>query len=488
MSELPQGWLDTTFGAIADIKLGKMLDQAKNRGEPTSYLRNVNVRWGHIDLTDILEMPMSSMERASLDIQDGDLMICEGGEPGRAAVWDQGANSLSFQKALMRMRPFGGINSHLLAAYLRNISSSGELQSYFTGTTIKHLPQQALSCVQVPLPPLPEQQRIIEKVDSLSAKSARARDHLDHIPRLVEKYKRAVLAAAFRGDLTREWRIHATSNRVSVDALEERRKAAWSTLSTQSRYSDPDEIDWRPDIDLPAGWEWASVDQLSFLIQYGTSAKTSDDGNGVAVLRMGNLQDGELDSSSLKYLPSDHGEFPKLLLQPGDVLFNRTNSAELVGKTAVYVGEPHHASFASYLIRIKMCGLKPRLLSAYINSAIGREWVASVVNQQVGQANVNGTKLRRLGVPVMPTDEQSEIEASIRSAFTWIDRLAKEATSAHKLVDCLDQAVLAKAFRGELVPQDPNDEPASVLLERIKAERAEAIPQAGRRGRVRKMT
>jgi type I restriction enzyme, S subunit len=100
------------------------------------------------------------------------------------------------------------------------------------------------------------------------------------------------------------------------------------------------------------------------------------------------------------------------------------------------------------------------------------------VNQQVGQANVNGTKLRQLGIPIMPSEEQVEIARHIESAFNWIDRLASEATSARKLIDHLDQAVLAKGFRGELVPQDPSDEPASVLLERISAERATAPARA----------
>jgi type I restriction enzyme S subunit len=342
---------------------------------------------------------------------------------------------------------------------------------------------------ELPFPPLAEQKRIVAKIDSLTGKSKRARDHLDHLPRLVEKYKQAVLAAAFRGDLTREWRADVAPNGVSVEALEDQRQAAWSSLPTRSRYDVPDEIEWRPDIGLPTGWAWASIDQLSYLIQYGTSAKTSDDEDGVAVLRMGNLQGGELDLSSLKYLPSDHQEFPELLLQSGDVLFNRTNSAELVGKTAVYIGQPDQASFASYLIRIKMSGLKPRLLSAYINSALGREWVASVVNQQVGQANVNGTKLRRLGVPVMSPNEQEEIQRRIETAFSWIDRLASEATSARNLIDRLDQAFLAKAFRGELVPQDPADEPASVLLERIRAGRG-ATPKMkrGRKGQVQTTT
>ncbi len=128
----------------------------------------------------------------------------------------------------------------------------------------------------------------------------------------------------------------------------------------------------------------------------------------------------------------------------------------------------------------------PTLVSGFINSLFGREWVASVVNQQVGQANVNGTKLRQLGIPVMPIEEQAEIVRRIEAAFSWIERLASDANSARKLIDHLDQAVLAKAFRGELVTQDPKDEPASVLLERIKAERATPQRSTGARGRPRR--
>ncbi|MBS7705204.1 restriction endonuclease subunit S [Chelatococcus asaccharovorans] len=478
MSGLPKGWAYAAFGDVVEIKLGKMLDKSKNRGDLTPYLRNINVRWGHFSLTDVSEMRVTAEERSAFSIRDGDLLVCEGGEPGRNAIWNYGRTKLTFQKALMRIRPHGKISPYLLSAYLRKSYVAGQLEPSFTGTTIRHLPQAALSEIRIPLPPLPEQRRIVAKIDSLSAKSKRARDHLDHIPRLVEKYKQAVLAAAFRGDLTREWRHKFSAESPTVADLEWQRENA---KNANSRRSPAESYDWRPDISLPAGWMWASVDQLAHIIQYGSSAKTGDDEAGVPVFRMGNIQGGALTLNSLKYLPQEHGEFPDLLLHPGDLLFNRTNSAELVGKTAVYHGKPEAASFASYLIRVRLSYFSPELLSAYINSAIGREWVAGAVNQQVGQANVNGSKLRRLGVPVMSKDEQAEIQIRINAAFAWIDRLAADATSARKLIDGLDQAILAKAFRGELVPQDSNDEPASLLLERIKAERG-ATPTR-RRGR-----
>jgi type I restriction enzyme, S subunit len=139
-------------------------------------------------------------------------------------------------------------------------------------------------------------------------------------------------------------------------------------------------------------------------------------------------------------------------------------------------GNPARASFASYLIRIRCCGLLPSLLCGFINSSYGREWVAGVVNQQVGQANVNGTKLRQLGVPVMPPEEQLEVAHRIETAFVWIDRLSVEAGSGRNLIGRLEQSVLAKALRGELVLRNPADEPASRLLERIRAEGQEVRP------------
>jgi type I restriction enzyme S subunit len=227
--------------------------------------------------------------------------------------------------------------------------------------------------------------------------------------------------------------------------------------------------------DLPTGWSWATIEDVAAAIDYGTSAKTQEDPAGVPVLRMGNISGGQLQLEDLRYLPANHDEFPKLLLNAGDVLFNRTNSPELVGKTAVYTGQPSPCSFASYLLRIKLVGYEPELLSSYINSSHGRIWVASVASQQVGQANVNSTKLKALRIPVPPITEQRRIVSKLESLRTR-SRRAKEALDAiPALLEKFRQSVLAAAFRGDLTAdwraQHPDIEPASKLLERIRAER-----------------
>src|SRR5262249_9789621 len=138
----------------------------------------------------------------------------------------------------------------------------------------------------------------------------------------------------------------------------------------KGKYVEPTAPDVRGLPGLPEGWCGATVEQVSYLVRYGTSAKTSEDVHGIPILRMGNIQEGTLDFNKLKYLRYDHNEFPELLLQKGDLLFNRTNSPEIVGKSAVYHGIPSPCSYASYLISIRMTsGCIPEYLSFFLNSA-----------------------------------------------------------------------------------------------------------------------
>ncbi len=175
---------------------------------------------------------------------------------------------------------------------------------------------------------------------------------------------------------------------------------------------------------LPEGWEWATVEQLSSLVQYGSSAKTNDDSKGVRVLRMGNIQDGRIVYESLKYLPLKHAEFPALFLEDGDMLFNRTNSAELVGKTAVFKDTSTPTSFASYLIRVRFTEKElSDFVCHFINSAFGKSWIKAVVSQQVGQANVNGSKLQALVIPLPPLAEQERINAEVERQLSVVDNL-----------------------------------------------------------------
>jgi type I restriction enzyme S subunit len=372
------------------------------------------------------------------------------------------------------------------------LAEGSDIRRFGNGSTHTTIYFPEVKAFHIALPPLTEQRRIVAKLDALDASSKRARADLDRIPALVARAKQAILEKAFRGELTSDFRrTHCCAAQSHAEIrleIDDKRQEVWRSWQSEQNlkrsYKPPQDVDWTPGFELPEDWQWCSVDQLCAASQYGSSAKTNDDAAGVPVLRMGNIQDGKLTFTNLKFLPENHAEFPELMLKNGDLLFNRTNSPELVGKTAVFEGFSRPCSFASYLIRLRVAAYQPRLLAAYLNSSIGRLWVRSVVTQQVGQANVNGTKLAGLAVPFMHEDEQLEILRRIDSAFAKIDRIAAEAASASALLDRLDQALLSKAFRGELVPQDPADEPASELLARIQAARA-AAPKAKRARRTK---
>ena len=165
--EIPDNWQWVRLGYIADYCLGKMLDQNKNKGNLLPYLRNVNVRWFDFDLSDVLEMRFEDKELERFDLQTGDVLVCEGGEPGRAAIWDGRVHSMKFQKALHRVRPSAALYNRFLVYLLFINAKTGELDKHFTGATIKHFTGQKLASYVIALPPLEEQKRIVAKVDEL---------------------------------------------------------------------------------------------------------------------------------------------------------------------------------------------------------------------------------------------------------------------------------------------------------------------------------
>ncbi len=222
---------------------------------------------------------------------------------------------------------------------------------------------------------------------------------------------------------------------------------------------------------LAGDWPVRELRDVTAAQVYGTSAKASVDPSGVPVLRMGNISDGKLDFSSLKYLPAAHPDVSKFDLEVGDILFNRTNSPELVGKSAVFESR-ERMTFASYLIRVRLTEeCDPRWAVLVINGPSGRRYVAEVRTQQVGQANVNGTKLAAMPIPVPPLEEQRRIVARVEEQLLAIEALRAGIERAQRRSATLRRAVLEQAFKGKLVPQDPTDEPAATLLTRIRAER-----------------
>lgn len=201
LPELPAGWVWVSLDQVAEQRLGKMLDKQKNVGELRSYLRNANVRWFSFDLSDLLQMRVKDDELDDVSVQYGDLVVCEGGEPGRCAVWDKPGQTFVIQKALHRVRTAEGVSAWFIALSLAADAQNGRLEPYFTGSTIKHFTGQSLRQYRLPLPPGQEQLRIVDEVERrFTILSTTERDIEASFARC-ERLRQAVLDSAFSGCL-----------------------------------------------------------------------------------------------------------------------------------------------------------------------------------------------------------------------------------------------------------------------------------------------
>lgn len=200
LKSILSGFATDTLANHVDMCLGKMLDKEKNKGTLFPYLRNKNVRWKNFDLDDLLEMRFEESEEERYSIQRGDLVVCEGGEPGRCAVWEND-NVIKFQKALHRLRPHDNMNVYfLMYVFMLNIQAKN-WDRFFTGSTIKHLTGEALKNLQIPVPTLAEQERIVAEIESRFERADALETAVDRALNDAEKLKQAVLKKAFSGEL-----------------------------------------------------------------------------------------------------------------------------------------------------------------------------------------------------------------------------------------------------------------------------------------------
>ncbi|OAJ73365.1 hypothetical protein AYJ08_00920 [Brevibacillus sp. SKDU10] len=294
------------------------------------------------------------------------------------------------------------------------------------GSGLQHITKRKMELSAIPLPPLTEQQRIVDRIEGLFANLDQAKELAQNALDSFETRKAAILHKAFTGELTAKWR---EEHGVSMDS-----------------------------------WVDKELGDVCTSLQYGTSKKSSNEGK-VVVIRMGNLQDGEIDWNKLAY-SNDEEDIGKYLLQPGDVLFNRTNSPELVGKTSIYRGE-YPAIFAGYIIRLKYDNqINGEYLNYVMNSVRAKEYCNAVKSDGVNQSNINAKKIAAFTLPVPSLEEQQEI-------VRILNRLFDSEKYANGIIDVIDKieqmkkAILARAFRGELGTNDPSEENALELLKTV---------------------
>ncbi|HWK35166.1 restriction endonuclease subunit S [Sphingomonas sp.] len=486
MNHLPHGWAETTLDDLAEINPGRLGDVAADTHISFVPMPAVSDTEGEIVSPSI--RPFAEVSKGYTQFRDGDVIfakITPCMENGKIAVARGLENGMACGSTEFHVvRPLGDISPDFIWRYLRQKSFRNDAEALMTGAVgQRRVPANFLKEQTFALPPLPEQRRIVAKIDSLTGKSKRARDHLDHIPRLVEKYKQAVLAAAFRGDLTRDWREQNRSASWSNNELAslKAQREAYLNARRGSRLHVNRAVGALP---VPTGWfdaQLADVGRLQVGYAYKSKWYAPD---GVRLLRGANIAPGKITWDDEARLPVELAEeYRAYSLDAGDIVIAMDRPVISSGlKVARIEAQDAGCLLVQRVARYAPSELvEPDYVWHLINS---QHFIEHAVTQATGSdlPHISSNDILTTPIPLPCLAEQREIARRVTVAFSWIDRLAADATSARKLIDHLDQTILAKAFQGELVPQDPADEPATILLERIRAERTAAPkPKRGRR-------
>lgn len=443
---LPQGWAAATAAEVCDI--------VQSGGTPKSgfqavagvpflkvyNLVNQAIAFEYRPQFVPKEVHQSEL-RKSVAVPGDVLMNIVGPPLGKVAIVPSKYPEWNLNQAITLFRPGSATSTAWLYWYLIGGDSVQSVINETRGSAGQvNISLSQCRAFLIPLPPKAEQNRIVGKLERLTARLARARVELDRVPGLAERLRISVLRDVF------------------------------------GRSGD----------ELPHGWELRRIDEIGE-VQLGRqrSPKDHDGPNMRPYLRSANITWRGWDLSDVKEMNFTPSEFEAFRLRTGDVLLNEgSGSAKEVGKPAIWNGEIEGVCFQNTLLCVRPHAYSAELLRyGLLYLALSGQFIANTKGVNIihiGKAGLAKTKL-----PVPPQDEQQSILARFDAAFGRADRLEAEAARARALLDRLESAILAKAFRGELVPQDPNDEPASVLLDRIRAERAERAaapkPKRGRR-------
>lgn len=431
--KIPNNWCWVRLGNITQIKGGKRIPKGTSLLKENTgykYIRVTDMKNGTVLNDDIHYISKDIYNKISnYTISKNDIYITCAGTIGRVGIIPvefDGANlTENADKIIIKH-----INKNLLVKVLSSYIVQKQIQEVITTGCQPKLAIKKIEQLKIPLPPINEQQRIVERIESLFVKLDRAKELIENTLAQFEQNKMAILHKAFTGELTAKWRKENN-------------------------------------IDL-SSWQEKTIDELCTSLKYGTSKKSKPEGS-VVVLRMGNLQNGEIDWSNLMYT-DDKDDIEKYLLKKGDVLFNRTNSPELVGKTSIYRGE-YPAIYAGYLIKLDYGkDIIGEYLNYMMNSTKAKHYCYTVKTDGVSQSNINAKKIGAFEIPVPTIEEQQEIVNILDKLLAKYNKIKNLEQQLEK-IELLKKAILAKAFRGELGTNNPDEESAENLLKEILAEK-----------------
>ena len=482
--ELPEGWDRVRIGDVVELKYGKGLTKDKRDGGEFPVYGSNGVVGYHSNFL----------------VKESSLIIGRKGSIGEVSISETSSWPID---TTYFINEFYGQPIKFWFYRLNSLS----LKEMDRASAIPGLNREDVYKQNIPLPPVNEQRRIVEKIEALTARSRKARAALDQIPALLDQFRQSVLAAAFRGDLTADWRAQ-NPNVEPADALLERirveRRKRWEEAELEkmeAKGKEPKNNKWKEKYEtqeevnlpnlpqIPNSWCWVRWQEVG-LCQNGRAFPSQEySTQGTKLLRPGNLHMSgaiEWTDSNTKFMPDDWAEkYPSYIIYENELVINLTAQSladEFLGRVCLS-GKRETCLLNQRIARLTPIVISNKFCLWLFKSPVFRQFVDTLNTGSLIQ-HMFVSQVDEFFFPLPPLAEQAEIVRVIENQLVKMRKLRDLADQSFEELPQLDQSILAKAFRGELVPQDPNDEPAAVLLDRIRAER-ERLSSGKKRGKAK---
>ena len=499
MSNFPSGWQSAKLGALCEPSQYGYTAKAGASGN-IRFLRTTDITSGPIEWSSVPFCDTDDATREKYLLRDGDIVISRAGSVGFSCLIRQPSPSV-FASYLIRFRPL--IDADYFKYFLLTPNYWNAIAEQSLGIAVQNVNASNLSEITVSVAPAAEQTRIVAKLEELLSDLDAGVAELKVAQKKLARYRQSLLKSAVEGALTAAWRAQHTPTESGAQLLKRiltERRARWEAkqLAKFKEHSKTPPKDWQknypepvqPDTtglpQLPEGWVWASVDQLSESVRNGLSKTPNTQERGFRILKINAVRSMSVNFNAVKHIEINSAEASDYWVESGDVLATRYNgSVDLLGVFGMVREVKERTLHPDKLIR-----MKPILgagLGAWMevcgNVGRSRQHLVSRVKTTAGQTGISGEDLKKTPIPLPPALEQEVVIAGLDECLQAIHELEQPVELGLKQSTAQRYNILRSAFAGQLVPQDPNDEPASVLLERIRVERVSRVAVKKPRGR-----
>ena len=440
--DIPESWEWVILKQIAVTALGKTLDKSKNIGEYRPYLCSINVYWTGIDLSTVKQARFEDSELSKYQLNKGDLLICEGGDVGRSAVWDRD-EEMYYQNALHRVRFYGNIEPRFFQLLMESYKGAKILDNYSKGMTIKHLVQNSLNSIYFPLPPLAEQRRIVEKIKQLTPylkKYGSVETTLSNWNlAFPDDLKKSILQYAVQGKLVPQdpadepasvllERIRAEKEQL-IKAGKIKRDKHESVIFRRdnSYYEQVDGIERCIDdelpFEIPKSWEWTRLSTIAKVLggkRIPAGRKLTAENTGHVYIRVSDMKDGTVIQNGLLYVPEDiFNSISKYIIKKEDVFITVAGTIGRIGKIPP---ELDGANLTENADRLVFSSLNQDWMIFLLQSSFIQNQIAEVTTK-VGQPKLAIARIEKLLIPLPPLNEQTRIVEQIAVIFSQMKKL-----------------------------------------------------------------